>query len=473
MIKRYIGDRAFYKMALTVALPMMIQNAVTNFVSLLDNIMVGRVGTLQMTGVSVVNQLLFVYNLCIFGAVAGAGIFTAQFYGQRDDEGIRQTFRFKIMICAVIGAVGIALLLLRGEALISLYLNGEATAAERGGAAALTAAERADALRYGREYLAVMLIGLVPFTFNNAYASSMRETGQTVVPMVSGLAAVAVNMSLNYVLIFGKLGMPVLGVKGAAIATVISRYTELAVNAAWLHSHGKRYPYIKGVYRSLRIALPLLEKITLKGMPLLVNEALWSASVAVLNQCYSTRGLNVVAANNIASTLWNLFSVCFISLGSATGIIIGQMLGAGRSPDEVRDCDRKLIAFSVTSCAVFGLVMAAVSGIFPLIYKTDEAVRSLATSLICINSVIMPFNAYANAAYFTLRSGGKTLSTLLFDSCFVWVVSVPLAFSLSRFTGVPILPLYTVCQGAEILKCVIGFVMLKRGTWIRNIVVKE
>lgn len=449
-------------MALTVALPMMIQNAVTNFVSLLDNIMVGRVGTLQMTGVSVVNQLLFVYNLCIFGAVAGAGIFTAQFYGQRDDEGIRQTFRFKIMICAVIGAAGIALLLLRGEALISLYLNGEATAAER-----------ADALRYGREYLAVMLIGLVPFTFNNAYASSMRETGQTVVPMVSGLAAVAVNMSLNYVLIFGKLGMPVLGVKGAAIATVISRYTELAVNAAWLHSHGKRYPYIKGVYRSLRIALPLLKKITLKGMPLLVNEALWSASVAVLNQCYSTRGLNVVAANNIASTLWNLFSVCFISLGSATGIIIGQMLGAGRSPDEVRDCDRKLIAFSVTSCAVFGLVMAAVSGIFPLIYKTDEAVRSLATSLICINSVIMPFNAYTNAAYFTLRSGGKTLSTLLFDSCFVWVVSVPLAFSLSRFTGVPILPLYTVCQGAEILKCVIGFVMLKRGTWIRNIVVKE
>ena len=221
MIKRYIGDRAFYKMALTVALPMMIQNAVTNFVSLLDNIMVGRVGTLQMTGVSVVNQLLFVYNLCIFGAVAGAGIFTAQFYGQRDDEGIRQTFRFKIMICAVIGAAGIALLLLRGEALISLYLNGEATAAER-----------ADALRYGREYLAVMLIGLVPFTFNNAYASSMRETGQTVVPMVSGLVAVAVNMSLNYVLIFGKLGMPVLGVKGAAIATVISRYTELAVNAA-------------------------------------------------------------------------------------------------------------------------------------------------------------------------------------------------------------------------------------------------
>ena len=315
-----------------------------------------------------------------------------------------------------------------------------------------------------------MLIGLIPFTFNNAYASSMRETGQTVVPMVGGLVAVAVNMSLNYVLIFGKLGMPVLGVKGAAIATVLSRYAELAVNAVWLHSHGKRYPYIRSVYRSARIALPLLKKIAVKGMPLLFNEALWSASVAVLNQCYSTRGLTVVAANNIASTLWNLFSVCFISLGSATGIIIGQMLGAGKPSDEVRDCDRKLIAFSVTSCAVFGIAMAAVSGVFPLIYKTDNSVRSLATAFICINAVIMPFNAYANAAYFTLRSGGKTLSTLLFDSCFVWVVSVPVAYTLSRFTGIAILPLYAVCQSAEILKCVIGYIMLRRGSWIKNIV---
>lgn len=459
MLRKYIGDKAFYRMAMTVALPMMIQNAVTNFVSLLDNIMVGRVGTLQMTGVSVVNQLLFVYNLCIFGAVAGAGIFTAQFFGQGDDEGIRQTFRFKMIICAVIGAAGILLLLLKGDSLIQLYLNGDATPEER-----------AAALRYGKDYLAVMLIGLIPFTFNNAYASSMRETGQTVVPMVSGLAAVAVNMSLNYILIFGKLGMPVLGVKGAAIATVISRYVELVINAAWLHSNNKRYPYIKGVYRSLKIAAPLLKQIAIKGMPLLFNELLWSAGTAFLSQSYSLRGLTVVAANNISSTLWNVFSVCFISLGSATGIIIGQMLGAGRGTDEVRDCNRKLIAFSVVSCSLFGAVMAALSGAFPCIYNTDSSVRALAAVFICINSVIMPFNAYSNAAYFTLRSGGKTLSTLLFDSCFVWVISVPTAYVLSRFTSLSIVPLYAICQSLEILKCVIGFVMLRKGSWIKNIV---
>lgn len=459
MLKKYIGDRTFYHMAMTVALPMMVQNAISNFVNLLDNIMVGRVGTLQMSGVSVVNQLLFVFNLCVFGAVSGAGIFTAQFYGRGDHEGIRQSFRFKIMICAVISLIGILLFSLAGEHLIGLYLQGEGAAADR-----------VAALGFGREYLLIMLFGLAPFAVNCAYASTMRETGQTVVPMISGFVAVAVNMSLNYVLIFGKLGLPALGVQGAAIATVASRYTELAVNSLWLHCHGRVCPYIRGLYRSARIAPPLLRDICAKGLPLLLNELLWAGGMAFLNQCYSMRGLAVVAANNIVGTLWNLFSVCFLSLGNATGIIIGQMLGAGRPAEEVRDSDRKLIVFSVASCAVFGTVMAALSGVFPQIYNTDDDVRRMATALICISAVIMPFNAYTNAAYFTLRSGGRTAVTFLFDSCFVWTVCVPTAYLLSRFTALPILPLYAVCQGLEIAKCVLGGVMLRRGSWIRNIV---
>ena len=124
-------------------------------------------------------------------------------------------------------------------------------------------------------------------------------------------------------------------------------------------------------------------------------------------------------------------------------------------------------------CAVFGLVMAAVSGIFPLIYKTDEAVRSLATSLICINAVIMPFNAYANAAYFTLRSGGQTKITLLFDSCYMWCISIPVAYVLSRFTDLPVLALFAICNGLELIKCVFGYILLKSGKWVTNIVQDE
>lgn len=460
MRNRYIGNRAFYRRVFGVAVPIIIQNGITNFVSLLDNIMVGQVGTIPMSGVSIVNGLLFVFNLSIFGASSGAGIFTAQFFGSRDDEGVRHTFRFKFLICLLLSVLGVTLFLTRGTQLIGLYLTGRGEAATAQGA-----------LDYGLRYLHVMLWGFVPFALSNTYSSTLRETGETVVPMAAGIMAVLVNLCLNYVLIFGHFGAPALGVEGAAIATVISRYVELAIVAAWAHTHVGRYSYMTGVYRSLHIPGRLLMAIIRKGMPLLINEFLWSFGMAILNQCYSTCGLDVVPAQNISSTLWNLGSVVFLSMGNAVGIIMGQMLGSGAREDTVRDTNRKLIALSVTSGVVFGALVAAVSGLFPHIYNTTVEVRHLAAQLICVSASMMPFSAYTNATYFTLRSGGQTFVTFLFDSCFVWVVCVPLAFCLSRFTPISILPLYVICQATELVKCAIGVFMLRQGKWIQNLTI--
>lgn len=458
MLKRYIGDRAFYRRVFGVAVPIMIQNGISNFVSLLDNIMVGQVGTIPMSGVSIVNGLLFVFNLCVFGASSGAGIFTAQFHGSNDDEGVRHTFRFKVLVCLALTLAGCALFLEGGSTLIGLYLTGEGEAATAQGA-----------LDYGLRYLHVMLWGLLPFALTNAYSSTLRETGETVVPMTAGITAVTVNLCLNYVLIFGHFGAPKMGVEGAALATVISRYVELAIVSGWTHSHRERNPFILGAYRSLYIPGKLLKNIAVKGMPLLVNEFLWSTGIAFMNQCYSICGLDVVPAMNICSTLFNLGSVVYLSMGNAVGIIMGQMLGAGHPEPEVRDTNRKLIAVSVTSGLVFGGLMAAVSGLFPQIYNTTDTVRHLATQLICICAFMMPFGSYINATYFTLRSGGQTMVTFLFDSCFVWVCCVPLAFCLSRFAHLSILPLYAICQGTDLIKCIVGAFMLKQGKWIQNL----
>lgn len=458
MLKRYIGDRAFYRHVLGVAVPIIIQNGITNFVSLLDNIMVGQVGTIPMSGVSIVNNLMFVFNLCVFGAVSGAGIFTAQFHGSQDHEGIRSTFRFKVLISTLLAFLGIGIFMVGGEGLIGLYLQGEGDAKD-----ALMAQG------YGLAYLRVMLLGLLPFALCNAYSGTLRETGQTVIPMVGGIAAVFVNLVLNYVLIFGKFGAPALGVQGAAMATVISRYVELAIVAGWTHLHKDKNPFITGAYRSLTIPMELLRGIVRKGLPLLANEFLWASGMAIMNQCYSTCGLDVVPAMNISSTLYNLGSVVYLAMGNAVGIIMGQMLGAGKSEEDVRDSNRKLFAVSVTSGVVFGTLMAAVSGLFPRIYNTTDAVRLLAAQLILVSAVMMPFNSYTNASYFTLRSGGQTLVTFLFDSCFVWVCCVPLAFILSRFTQIPILPLYTICQGTDLLKSLVGYIMVRQGKWIQNL----
>ncbi len=460
MLHRYIGDRAFYRRCLGVAVPIIIQNGITNFVNLLDNIMVGQVGTLPMSGVSIVNGLLFVFNLCVFGASSGAGIFTAQFHGSNDHAGVRHTFRFKFLICLAISFLGAAIFLSGGELLIGLYLTGEGDAATAAGA-----------MEYGLAYLKVMVWGFLPFALTNTYSSTLRETGETVVPMVGGISAVLVNLCLNYVLIFGHFGAPEMGVEGAALATVISRYVELVIVAGWTHRNAVRNPFIQGVYRSMYIPGKLLRVIVLKGMPLLLNEFLWSSGMAILNQCYSTCGLDVVPAMNISSTIFNLASVAFLALGNAVGIIMGQMLGAGSTEEQLRDTNRKLVVVSIAAGTLFGLLMILFSGLFPRIYNTTDEVRQLATYLICINACAMPFNSYTNAAYFTLRSGGQTMVTFLFDSCFVWGCCVPLAYCLSRFTDMTILPLFAICLSTDLLKCAIGAYMIRQGKWIQNLTV--
>ena len=458
MFKRYIGDRAFYRRAMVVAVPIVIQNAITSFVSLLDNIMVGQVGQLQMSGVSIVNQLMFIFNLCIFGANAGAGIFTAQFHGNSDNQGIRHTFRFKFMVCAFLVAAWCALFLVADTPLLRTYLQGEGSPED---AAAI--------LCYAKDYLKIALWGLLPFAICNAYSGTLRETGQTVVPMIGGIVAVAVNVILNYVLIFGHLGAPAMGVRGAALATVISRFAELGVVAVWTHLNSKKCPFIQGAYRSMYVPGKLLGSIVRKGTPLLMNECLFATGLAVVNQCYSTCGLDVVPAMNINNTVWNLVSVAFMAMGNAVGIIMGQMLGAGTKEAEIRDANRKLTVLSVLCGLVFGTIAAAASHLFPMLFNTTKEVADLAGWLIFLSGVFIPFNSYVHASYFTLRSGGKTGITFLFDCGFTWGLLVPMAFLLSRYTTIPILPLYAICQCVEVVKSIVGYFMVRSGMWIQNL----
>ena len=454
-----MSSKGFNRRILAVALPMMIQNGITNFVQMLDNVMVGQVGTIPMSGVAIVNQLLFVFNLCIFGAASGAGIFTAQFKGREDNEGIRHTFRFKILVGVLLSALGAGIFLTFREQLIGLYLTGEGSPEDA-----------AETMAYGVRYLKVMLLGLLPFALSNAYSGTMREVGETKVPMVAGIIAVLVNLIGNYILIFGHFGAPALGVVGAALATVISRFVELGIVAGWLHCHGARHPYIIGALRSFRIPRKLTGDIIRKGMPLLINEFFWSTGMAFLSQCYSTRGLEVVAAFNIATTISQLSNVVFISLGGAVGILMGQMLGAGLPEEEIRRDNKRMLRMSVAVCFVVGAVTVALSGVFAGLYNTTDSVRAIAVGLICLSAVMMPVNSYNNAMYFTLRSGGQTFVTFIFDSGFSWCVCVPVAYILSRFTALPILPLYALCVGVDLLKIPIGAYLLNKGVWIRRIV---
>lgn len=442
-------------------LPIMLQTGITNFVNMLDNVMVGKIGTVEMTGVAIANQLIFVFNLCLFGAISGAGIFGAQFYGNKDNEGVRNTFRFKLMFCTFLTVTCIGIFTVFGKNLVNLYLQGEGDVQDA-----------AASLNFAMRYIKIMIIGFLPYALSQCYSSTMRELERPLLPMVAGITAVFVNFALNYILIFGHFGAPEMGVDGAAVATVISRFAELIIVALFVHLNKKEALFIVGAYRSMRVPIKLVKQIIVKGMPLMVNETLWSSGMAMLNQCYSLRSLDVVAANNIAQTFFNVFSVTFMSVGVAIGIIIGQMLGANET-EEAKENSVKLISLSLMISVVVGSLFAVSAGFIPEIYNTTPEVKLLAVKMMRIIAITMPLDAFANASYFTLRSGGKVIITLLFDSVFVWCVSVPVAFIISRFTSIPVLPMFAIVQSLTFLKCVLGFIFVKKGSWVKNIIAEQ
>lgn len=458
-MKKYFGDKAFYLMVLAVAFPIMIQNGITNFVGLLDNLMVGQLGTEAMSGVAIVNQFQMVYGICIFGVVSGASIFGTQFFGKGEHENLRSTFQFKMIVSIFVAIIWMLVFTIGGKELVNLYLSDDGQS------------DIVLTYKCAHNYLMIMLIGMIPFAISQVYASTLRETGQTLVPMIGSSAAVLTNCFLNYLLIFGNFGAPKLGVTGAAIATVTSRYIEFFIVVIWTHLNSAKEKFIIGAYTKCTITKNLIIQIIKTGTPLFLNETLWSVGQAAIVQCYSTRGLNSVAALNISTTVANLFNVVFISLGNSVGIIVGQLLGADKKEKAI-DTDRKMIVFSLVSGILIGAVMFMLSPLIPQIYKTNDTVRALATDILKVGAVFMPVYAFYHAAYFTLRTGGKTVITFLFDSCYLLVVNLSLAFLLTRYTKIQVVEIYIIVQLAESLKCIVGYILLKKRVWVNNLVNK-
>lgn len=451
-MKKLIGSKGFYKMVLAICIPIVIQNGFTNLASLLDNIMIGQLGTLSMSGVSITNQLLQVFNVTIFGAMSGPGIFMAQFYGKKNKEGVENCFRIKLIIGIIIALLAIFLFYTFGQQLISLYLNDNPT-------------DSLKTLNYGMDYLKIMLIGLIPFVITQVYSSSLRETGNTVLPMIASVVAVIVNFCINYILIFGHFGFPQLGVTGAAIGTVVSRVVEMSINIVG----GYRNTYLKEAMVLKKVPLSLTKEMLKRGLPLLYNEILWSISIALISQSYSTRGIIAVAAINITTTVTNFFMIVCYAMGNSISIVVGQQLGAGEI-EKAKDYDLKMLFMNFVMCLAIGIVLFNVSSLIPQIYNTSLEVKALASQLLKIAACMLPIISIYYSSYFTMRAGGKTFLTFLFDSGYTFVFTFMSALLLTRLTSLPILTIYLLVQCVDIPKATLGLVPVRKGIWVHNIV---
>lgn len=459
-MKKYFGTRFFYKAVIALLLPMLLQNTVSSFVNLLDNLMVGRTGTESMTGVSIVNQVMFIYNLCIFGGTSGAGIYAAQFYGKGDHDGVRQCLRFNILVVTLFSVLAVGIFSFYGTQLIQLFLTDD-------GQADLT-----ETLYQAQGYLKIILIGIAPFAVTNAYAGILRSCGAPDIPMKAGILALIANLLGNYVLIFGHLGCPAMGVRGAAVATVISRYLEAGMLLLVCRKRSDKLSYAQKLLRGFRIQRPLFRSILISGVPLLINELFWSLGETTLVHSYSLRGLTAVAAFHIADVVMMTCGTISQNLGNCVGIILGNDLGAGDF-DRAKDNCPKLMMLSFLTSLITIALMLLIAPLVPKLYNTSDIVKESATRLIYICALFQPAASLANAAYFAIRSGGKTYVTVLFDSVFTWVVVVPVCTLLIHYTSLSVLKIYFWVNCTTILKTAFGLILLKKGVWIQNLVADE
>ncbi len=456
---RWFGDRRFYASVMKLVFPVMIQNGITTFVNMLDNIMVGQVGTLPMSAASISNQIMMIFNLAVFGATGAIGIFGAQYYGKGDREGVSRCYHLKVYTGLITSAIGVIILLLWGKPLIMLYMN----------SATNTAEDIALTMGYARTYMLIMLIGMPIFAQMSAIGSTAREGGETFLPMVASVTAVMVNFVGNYTLIFGHFGAPKLGIAGAAVATVISRYVEFFILFIGTRMKPERFHFYDGFFTNLKVPGILVRDVAVKGAPLVVNEVLWSFAIAAISQSYSTRGLHAIAAINITMTIQGVFMIANMALGVAISVMVGQLLGANKIEEAV-DTNWKLIVFACIASMALGVVMFIFAPLFPKLYNTTEDVRHLAGQLLKINALYMPIGALYNAGYSTLRAGGKTVITFFFDSVYSCFVNLPIAFCLSRFTALPVLMIYLIVQASDIPKAILGLVLIRKRVWVQNLV---
>lgn len=455
---KYFGDKNFYKMTLTIAIPIIIQNLLTNLVSMADNIMVGQLGTNQMSGVAIINQLFFVFNLLVFGGMSGAGLFSAQYFGQKNHNGVRDVFRMKILIGIAIIAISLSVMIFLHEPLINMFLHEGSSSGNI-----------QETFNYAKNYLYIMVIGIAPFVISNCYNTTLKESGQTVVPMKAGVLAVVFDIVLNYIFIFGKLGFPAMGVVGAAIATVISRFVECGYLVIYTHRHSNDYPFIKHCYRTLKVPGSLVKKIIVTGTPLMLNEFLWAGGLTLQTQALSTKGLATVGGLNVCNTIGNISNCIFVTMGTTIAIVVGQLLGAGKLK-EAKVTATRMATFSLLISFGMIIILGLLGPVFPHFYNTTDEIRELATKFIWAVAAATPFISLSNSEYFILRSGGKTIITFLFDSCFVCLVNVPVAICLTKFTAIHIVGIFFLVNMLEGVKALIGFIMVKKDIWLNTIV---
>jgi putative MATE family efflux protein len=452
------GSRSFYGEALGIVVPVMLQAVITSLISLIDNFMVAGLGDVKMAAVNVANQINFVYIVVVNAACMAGGIFLSQHRGAKDEEGMRQSLRFKLMTALAFAAVHSALCLLFPEAIIRLMLGGNS--------------QGEAIVEEGARFLRLVTPSFAPIAVASAIGSSYRDVGKTKTPLVISSAAAAVCTLLNWVLIYGKLGAPRLEVAGAAIATDIARLAEAG---AFLAAASLGRPvFAFRIRESFRIDARLFRAIFGRSAMMLFSETAWVLSETVITAIYNGRGgAETVAGMAAGWTIANIFFMAFGAVVTATSVIVGSTLGSGRL-EEARAKGRWILYGSFVFGILVGAAAAASTFLIPIVFgNLSPAARVVTNGLVLVIAAYIPIWTLLNAQFALSRAGGDTTMGVWVDVGVTYAVFLPIAFALANWTGLGPVALFAIAKLTDLGKTAVAFWWLAKEKWVKNLAEKD
>ena len=449
-MKFLFSDKKFLSTMLKLAIPIILQNLVFSSLNLVDGVMIGQLGESAVAAVGVANQVFFLVSLLFFGIGSGSAIFAAQYWGQKDTERIQSVLGLSLLM-SISGALIFSLVaILFPVQVISIYSKDPAVISQ------------------GSTYLQIVAFSYVITAITNNFGFILRSTENVKLPLLTSLVALSLNTVMNYGLVLGNFGLPSLGVKGAAIATIISRLIEVIFLLVLIYR--KKLPVAAKLRSLLNFKILPIIKFFNTTLPVIATEIVWSFGITTYNVVYARIGTESIAAVNIAGTLDKIIFVVFIGLGHACAIMIGNQIGAEQN-ELATSYAKKYLVFGAIGAAIFGLIMYIFAIPMLSFYKVSDVTINYTTKLIRLMALTLPVRSLNLILLIgVLRSGGDTRAAFFIDAGSVWVIGVPMALIGAFVLDLPINLVYLMVLAEEVIKLILGLYRFYSQRWINYLV---
>lgn len=439
-----------YKSLFVIALPIILQNLMQSTVNMLDTLMVGQLGSVEIAAVGLGNQIYMLLNMVLFGISSGGAIFIAQFWGKKENSGIWKMegvmFSFSMVIALIFTFASVFF----PKFLIGLY------------------SKDFHVIEIGARYLRIVAFSFPFFAMSFAFSMALRSTEHVKLPMVATMISLVLNAILNYLLIFGIGFFPSLGIVGAAIATCISRIVECFI--LFIVAYSKKYEVASSVKNLFSFTFFEVRKFIKIAFPVIINEAIWGLGTSMHSLIMGRTSTEAISAFNITGTISQITWVFFIGVGNAAGIIIGKKIGEGNET-EARKYANTLSWFMPVMAIFIGLLLIPISKFLPFMFNVEANILVQAKMMLMILMCCYPLNAF-NMCWVVgiCRAGGDTVFAAIIDVCFMWIIAIPLAACVAYFTNVQPYIIYICLLSEQIFKAIVGFYRIKSGKWLHNVV---